>query len=87
MEFMCVLSVGGSLATYNVRQKDEGRYSATLRTSNGNRTDIPAEIELQKKGSEWTGSPSNDEIVRGLANAIEATANFNRDAGPASQDT
>lgn len=71
MEFYCVLSVGGSLAPYHVQKTDEATYKAVLRTTNGKRSDIPAEIILQKKEGTWQGQPPHDEIVHGLANAIE----------------
>ena len=72
MEFMCVLSVSGSLANYLVQKESETNYQATLRTVNGEQTDLPPEIRLLKAGNEWSGTPHHEEIFRGLVNAIEA---------------
>lgn len=72
MEFYCVLSVGGSLASYKVQKEDNERYKAVLRTNNGRREDIPAEIILQKNKGHWTAQPPHDEIVKSLIHAIES---------------
>ena len=71
MEFICVLSVGGSLASYHVQREGENRFKAVLRTNNGTRNDIPVEINLEKNKSNWEGRPWHQEIVSGLINAIE----------------
>lgn len=73
MEFICVLSVGGSLASYQVRKESENKYSAVLRTNNGKRDDIPAELILEKNGAGWQAQPWHQEIVSGLIHAIETT--------------
>ena len=72
MEFYCVLSVGGSLASYLVKRESEAFYKAVLRTNNGQRDDIPAEIMLTKDGGEWQAAPWHNEIVQSLVHAIEA---------------
>lgn len=71
MEFFCVLSVGGSLASYQVQKESEATYKAVLRMVNGKRDDIPVEITLQKEGDNWKAQPHHDEIVRSLVLAIE----------------
>ena len=72
MEFYCVLSVGGSLASYHVKKESEAAYKAVLRTNNGQRDDIPAEISLTKADGEWQAKPPHNEIVQSLIHAIEA---------------
>jgi hypothetical protein len=52
MEFICVLSVGGSLASYQVRKEEMDKYTAVLKTNSGKRDDLPGEIRLKKK-REW----------------------------------
>jgi len=71
MEFFCVLSVGGSLASYQVQQESEKRYRAVLRNTNGKRDDISAAIVLTKEDEAWQASPPHDEIVPSLIHAIE----------------
>lgn len=71
MEFICVLSVEGSLASYHVRRESENSYLAVLRTNNGQRDDIPAEVNLAKKNGDWQAQPWHEEIVRGLTHAID----------------
>jgi hypothetical protein len=71
MEFFCVLSVGGSLASYHVQQESEKTYKAVLRTNNGDRNDIPAQISLQKDTTSWQAEPWHNEIVQSLIHAIE----------------
>jgi hypothetical protein len=73
MEFICVLSVGGSLVSYQVRKESETNYSAVLRTNNGNREDIPIKIKLEKNGVGWQAQPWHEEIVSGIAHAIDTT--------------
>jgi hypothetical protein len=72
MEFFCVLSVSGSLASYHVQKESAVAYKAVLRPNNGKRDDIPAEIRLKKDGEGWQAAPWHDEIVRGLIHAIES---------------
>lgn len=74
MEFICVLSVSGSLASYQVRKDGESSYLALLRTANGKRDDIPLEIRLEKQADGWTAAPWHPEIVSGLTHAIEMNA-------------
>ena len=72
MEFYCVLSVDGSLASYHVKRESETMYKAVLRTNNGQRDDIPAEIILTKKSNEWQAEPRHENLVQSLIHAIEA---------------
>jgi hypothetical protein len=72
MEFFCVLSVDGSLASYHVQKESDVAYKAVLRTNNGKRDDIPAEIALEKGTDEWQAQPWHDEIVNSLIHAIES---------------
>jgi hypothetical protein len=71
MEFFCVLSIGGSLASYQVQKEGDEIYKAVLRTNNGQRDDVPAEINLRKAATGWQAEPWHQEIVAGLINAIE----------------
>jgi hypothetical protein len=71
MEFYCVLSVGGSLVTYQVQKTDELTYRAVLRTPNSRRDHVAAEIILQKKEGIWQSQPPDTEVGPGLINAIE----------------
>lgn len=66
-----MLSVGGSLVTYLLKQESELTYSAVFRPTNGTRTDIPIQVLLEKKGDAWQAHPWDDEIVKGLVGAIE----------------
>ena len=72
MEFFCVLSVGGSLASYQVKSEREDRYKATLWNNNGREDDLPPEITVEKKNNGWNVQPWHDEIANGLIRAIEA---------------
>lgn len=74
MDFLCVLSVSGSLAYYQVQKESGEAYKAILRTNNGRRDDIPAEISLQKNASGWQATPPHPEIVQGLIQAIESNS-------------
>ena len=71
MEFICVLSVSGSLASYQVRKEGENNYSATLRTNNGKRDDVPTKFYLRKNNGEWLAEPWHEEIVPGITHAID----------------
>jgi len=72
MEFVCVVSVKGSLASYIVQQEPENRFKAVLKNYNGKQDDIPLEFVLQKTADGWEAWPKHDEIVTSLAHAIEA---------------
>lgn len=72
MDFFCVLSVGGSLASYHVQKENDTVFTAVLRSNNGKRDDIPAEISLRKSNGTWQAVPWHDEIVPGLVQAIES---------------
>lgn len=72
MEFFCVLSVDGSLASYRIQGEAGGIFKAFLRQLNGQREDIPAEISLQKGADGWIAHPWHAEVVHGLIDAVEA---------------
>ncbi|WP_162944483.1 hypothetical protein [Flavisolibacter nicotianae] len=72
MDFFCVFSANGSLASYRVQREGEGVYKAVLRSDNGQRDDLPAEIWLQKEPGGWQASPPHDEITSSLVHALEA---------------
>lgn len=72
MEFFCVLSVGGSLASYHVQKLNEEAYEAVLRITNGKRDDIPAQFSLSKGSNGWQASPHHEEIAQSLIHAIES---------------
>ncbi len=80
MEFMCALSVNGSLAYYRVQRESKEKYIATLKTAAGKQPDVPEVIVLTKDDGEWRGSPSHTEIIQGLVQAIEAPNRSNDDA-------
>ena len=71
MEFFCVLSVGGSLASYHLKKVDETTFTAVLKTGSSRDAGIPAEMTLRKNGSAWQAQPHHEEIVTGLVHAIE----------------
>ncbi|RYZ18144.1 MAG: hypothetical protein EOO10_26200 [Chitinophagaceae bacterium] len=73
MEFICVLSIGGSLASYQVRKEGENNYLATLRNNNGKRDDLPAELVLEKEDGKWVAQPWYEELVTGIGHAIDMT--------------
>lgn len=78
MEFYCVLSVDGSLASYQVEIIDEVTCKAVLKTTSGRRNDIPAEIVLHKQAGDWQAQPLHDEIVQGLIKAIETSGQWEK---------
>lgn len=67
-----MMSVGGSLASYHVKQEDDFVFRAVLRTTQGERDDIPPEISLRKMGEDWLAEPAHGEVVPGLIQAIES---------------
>jgi hypothetical protein len=71
MEFICVLSVGGSLAYYIIAKHSDVSYTATLKDDPAKRDDLPKIIRLEKRAGGWQGEPGHDEIVKGLSYAIE----------------
>jgi hypothetical protein len=71
MEFHCVFSISGSLASYHVQKEGDGLYKAVLRSGAGRRDDVPAEIALSKESGNWKAEPWNEEVVKSLINAIE----------------
>lgn len=72
MEFICVLSVEGSLTSYQVRKVSENNYSAML-TSKRKNDNVPLEISLVKENEAWQAQPWHEEIVPGLTHAIDAS--------------
>lgn len=74
MDFYCVLSVGGSLATYQVTKESDLKYSAVFRPVNGKREDIPSRILLEKIAGNWQAQPWPEEIVQALLHAIDTNS-------------
>ena len=71
MEFNCVFSVGGSLASYLVKKENETTYSARLRSSHGKRDDLPDEVLLEKIEDKWNAQPWHEDVVNGITQAID----------------
>lgn len=72
MEFVCVLSVKGSLASYMVTRENDTTYKAIQKTGNSKREDLPFEIVLEKMGpNAWQAEPWLDELIAGLTRCIE----------------
>ncbi|HEV7329840.1 MAG TPA: hypothetical protein VGN63_02275 [Flavisolibacter sp.] len=71
MEFFCVMSVDGSLASYLVSKESDVVYKAVLRTTNGKRDDLPPEIILENAGGTWQAQPWHEEVVQSIILAIE----------------
>ncbi|RYZ61114.1 MAG: hypothetical protein EOO14_05840 [Chitinophagaceae bacterium] len=71
MEFFCVMSVDGSLASYLVKKESDTVYKAVLRPNNGIREDLPAEILLEKTGDGWQAQPMHEDLVQSIILAIE----------------
>jgi hypothetical protein len=71
MEFYCVLSVGGSLASYQLVEENSNSYKAVLRTGSGRRDDVPEQLQLHKENGEWQAEPWHMEVVQALVHAIE----------------
>ena len=72
MKFVCVLSVEGSLVSYDVTKDTETTYKAILRSNSGKRDDVPEKMVLEKAGNEWKADPWNDIVAKGIIQAIEA---------------
>jgi hypothetical protein len=72
MEFYCVLSVGGSLASYQVVKEDDDSYKAALRTGSSRRDDIPEHLQLFKEEGQWRAEPWHQEVVKAIVHAIES---------------
>lgn len=70
MEFTCALSVDGSLAFYYVQKEADHRYQASLRSQ---RTDVPAQLILEKQADGWVCTPFHEVLCTGLSHAIEAS--------------
>ena len=70
MEFVCVLSVSGALASYGVRGNGADDYNAVLR--NEGRTDIPAQMQLRRVDGQWRMEPEHEEIGKALILCIES---------------
>lgn len=72
MEFFCVMSVDGSLASYLVKKESDSVYKAALRSTNGKREDLPSEIILEKTNGSWQAQPWRENLVQSIILAIEA---------------
>jgi len=70
MEFVCVLSVAGALASYQVYGNGAEDYNAVLR--NEGRTDLPAQMQLRRVEGRWIAEPEHEEVSRALIHCIEA---------------
>ena len=71
MEFICVFSVGGSLASYLVKKESETTYRATLRNSQGRENNLPDIVLLERNGEGWKTNQSQPDVVHNLTQAIE----------------
>ncbi len=71
MKFHCVLSVGGSLASYQVEKESDDSYKAVLRNGHVQRNDIPAEVLLFRQEGQWKADPWHPEVAKSLIHAIE----------------
>ena len=71
-----MLSVGGSLVSYIITEEAEETYKASLKTGSIKRNDVPEEIALKKENGGWQAEPWHEEIISGLTNCIEATADI-----------
>ncbi|MDQ3279276.1 MAG: hypothetical protein M3Q06_13185 [Bacteroidota bacterium] len=71
MEFFCVMSVGGSLASYHVQKESDIAYKAVLRTTNGSRDDLPGEIMFERTDGTWQAYPWHEEVVQSIILALE----------------
>jgi len=76
MEFVCVLSVSGSLVSYIITEETEETYIASLKTASIKGNDIPETIALKKENGGWKADPWYDEIIPGLTNCIEAKVEY-----------
>ena len=74
MEFFCVFSVGGSLASYQVKQVDETTFIASLKSGSNRYNGIPPEITFRKNGESWQAQPHHEEIFTALVHAIETSS-------------
>lgn len=72
MEFICVLSVNDSLASYFVSQVSPDHYKAVLKGSGVERKDLPATLTIQKKEDKWISFPLQEEVSAAIIHAIEA---------------
>lgn len=74
MDFVCVLSVHGSLVSYTVSKEGENQFKAVLRRHNGTkRENVPEVFQFEKKNDKWASQPWDEEIVPGLTHCIDAT--------------
>ena len=71
MEFVCVLSVNGSLASYLVQEEEKEEYTAELKDAD-KRRDIPSKMHVCKKDGEWEANPWHEEIGPAIIHAIKA---------------
>ena len=72
MEFVCVLSVNGSLVSYTITKEAELAYIASLKAGGIKGNEIPETIALKKENGSWKAEPRHDEIIPGLTKCIEA---------------
>ncbi|GEM_PF-2251700 len=74
MEFVCVLSINGSLLSYHVSQLSETQYKALLRSGGEKRKEIPETIYLERIEKNWEVNPWHRETAEAIIHAIEAGA-------------
>lgn len=70
MEFMCVLSVHGALAYYQVVQLGAAAYEATLK-SGSERRDLPACVSIWRTAEGWLTEPNEPAVSQALVHALE----------------
>lgn len=73
MEFICVISVSGSLASYRITKQSNTAFTASLQSGNGKRQELPERIVLTKEAEGWKANPWHDEIVPSLTHAIDSS--------------
>jgi hypothetical protein len=70
MEFVCVLSIEGTLVSYMLTREAEDRYRAHLKSSG--MPGLPDNIVLEKKEGQWRTEPWHPDIINSLIHCIEA---------------
>ncbi len=71
MDFVCVLSVDGSLVSYEVSEEN-GKYLAVLKSRSDGVDQQFQRIALEKQNGNWTAQPWQEEIVQSIIKCIEA---------------
>lgn len=71
MEFVCVMSVAGSLLSYTVVKEAESRYLAKLKRQPALQEGVPEQIIIKKVDGQWVCNPTAKEIVTNLIKCIQ----------------